>query len=86
MIDKAPSPAARWDRSRQTEMSSTLVVARPQADAVTLDFGERVDGEGAEVGGRWRRRIAMRPAAAKRLHEMLVRLTAETGASAQQRS
>jgi hypothetical protein len=77
-----PSPQFTLDRSRQRETTGALATARAGEDHVAIDFGELVRAaDGAELSARLTRRIALKPAAAKRLHDMLARLTAETGVS-----
>lgn len=77
------APPVRWDRSHQQDLSSTLVAARAREDHVVIDFGDVVSGEvGNELSARLQRRIALRPVTAKRLCDMLARLTAEGGVTA----
>lgn len=75
------TPPIRWDRARQEDLSSSLVAARAQGDAVVIDFGDRISGgeQGEVLTPVLKRRIAMPPITAKRLLDILVRLAAEDG-------
>jgi hypothetical protein len=77
----------RWDRSRQREISSSLATARAREDQVAIDFGDLVRAaDGIELSPRLQRRIVMGPVAAKRLCDMLARLTTEGGVTADAKS
>jgi hypothetical protein len=79
--DRAPS--VRWDRSAQPEAAGALAVARAFGEHVVIDFGELAVLDGAELSPRLKRRIVLTPVAAKSLFDLLARLTAEGGVSAE---
>ncbi len=73
----------RWDRSASGDVASTIASATTASGDVIINFGARsaAGRPGEEEGVILIRRIALRPVAAKRLHDMLSRLLAEAGAN-----
>lgn len=70
-----------WDVSDIRTQVCDLATARSEDDRIVLNFGARAADE-AQVqafGARLARRIALRPASARHLRDMLARAMAEPG-------
>ena len=78
----ADAPASvRWDQSAARTHAAPVAAAANLDGRIVLSFGARLgeDAPGQEQRAILQRRIALEPATAKALHDMLSRLIAEAG-------